>query len=79
MNGKFEKIQGQHWHKDREITLLSCIGKLFNALLNQRLNIYLEVNEILGEEQEGFRNQYSTIDYSLTLHLVIDLLLSRKD
>ena len=63
----------------RGITLLSCMGKLFTALLNQRLNAYLEVNEILGEEQAGFRNQYSTIDHSLTLHLVIDLLLSRKE
>ena len=33
----------------------------------------------MGEEQAGFRNQYSTIDHSLTLHLVIDLLLSRKE
>ena len=36
------------------ITLLSCIGKLFKMVINHRLSIYLNENNLLGEEQAGF-------------------------
>ena len=42
----------------RGITLLSCTSKLFTACLNQRLSTYVDDN-ILGEEQAGFRKGYS--------------------
>lgn len=60
----------------RGITLLSCLGKLFTAVLNERLTSYLEDNELLGEEQAGFRNGHSTLDHIFVLHSVIDLHLS---
>ena len=34
----------------RGITLLSCIGKLFTMVINSRLSIYLNENDLLGEE-----------------------------
>ena len=52
----------------RGITLLSCLGKLFTSILNKRLTTYLESNDILGNEQAGFRNGHSTLDH-LTCHL----------
>ena len=43
-------------------TLLSCFGKLFTSILNNRLNNYLENMNILALEQAGFRKGYSTGD-----------------
>ena len=56
----------------RGITLLSCLGKLFTALLNKRLNDYMENNNLLGLEQAGFRAGYSTIDHIFTLNNLIE-------
>ena len=46
----------------RGITLLSCVGKLFTAVLNERVVTFIESNNLLGEEQAGFRAGYSTVD-----------------
>ena len=56
----------------RGITLLSSTCKLFTAGLNSRLSLYAN-NDILGREQAGFREWYSTIDHAFVLHLVIEL------
>ena len=42
----------------RDITILSCFGKLFAAVLNQRLKSYLESPGLLIEEQADFRKHY---------------------
>ena len=62
----------------RGITLLSCVGKLFTACLNSRLTSYLDGVGILGEEQAGFREGYSTLDHIFVLHSLIELYLARK-
>lgn len=62
----------------RGITLLSCLGKLFTLLLNTRLTKFLESNNLLGEEQVGFRFKYSTLDHIFTLHSLLDLYLFNK-
>ena len=59
-------------HSYRGITLLSCTCKLFTACLNSRLSLYVN-DDILGREQAGFREGYSTIDHTFVLHLVIEL------
>ena len=58
----------------RPITLISCFGKLFTAVLNNRLNSYLEDNGLLNENQAAFRYGYSTTDHIFTLHCLIELL-----
>ena len=63
----------------RGITLLSCLGKLFTAVLNERLTSYLEDNNMIGDEQAGFRNGHSTLDHIFVLHSLIDLYLSKKE
>ena len=62
----------------RGITLLSCIGKLFTSIINSRLSQYIEALGILGDEQAGFREGYSTIDHVFTLHAIIDLYLHKR-
>ena len=58
----------------RPITLLSCLGKLFTAVLNDRLSNYLDENLILNENQAGFRKHYSTSDHIFALHSIFELL-----
>ena len=45
----------------RPITVLSCIGKVFTSVLNDRLTSYVENNELLLKTQAGFgkKPQYS--------------------
>ena len=62
----------------RGITLLSCFGKLFTSVLNSRITDYLETNNILGQEQAGFRSGYSTTDHIFVLHSLIQLYQSKK-
>ena len=58
----------------RGITLLSCLGKLFtNIIINNKLAQYLEDDNILGEEQTGFRAGYSTLDHMFVLHCLVDI------
>ena len=57
----------------RGITLLSCLGKLFTNIINNRLAQYLEDDNILGEEQAGFRAGYSTLDDMFVLHCLVDI------
>jgi hypothetical protein len=46
----------------RPITLLSCMGKLFTAILNMRLQKYTENYNLINEYQAGFRKGFSTLD-----------------
>ena len=62
----------------RGITLLSCIGKLFTAVVNSRLNNFLEVNDLLGKEQAGFREGYSTLDHIFVLNAIVEMYLGKK-
>ena len=39
----------------RPITILSCLGKLFTSVLNNRLSTFLKDNVVLSENQAGFR------------------------
>ena len=47
----------------RGITVLSCIGKLFTSVINDRIHYFLETSDILGTEQSGFRKGHSTMDH----------------
>ena len=62
----------------RGITLLSCLGKLFTALLNERLYTFLVVNGYLGSEQNAFRPAYSTMDSIFLLKMIIDFYAFKK-
>ena len=81
--GKIKPIYKKKGNKSdpdnyRPITLLSCLGKLFTAVINDRLKTYSENNHIIGEEQLGFRNGYSTIDGTFILHTLINIMGKNK-
>lgn len=62
----------------RPITILSCLGKLFTSIINNRLNVFLEESNTLDENQAGFRKFYSCSDHIFTLHALIEIMKKRK-
>ena len=62
----------------RGITILSCLGKLFTAFVNERLTKFTDKHGIIGPEQAGFRAGFSTMDHVLAFKLLIDLYLHKK-
>ena len=60
----------------RAITLISFIGKLFTAIINNRLNIFaIEIN-LINRNQAGFRKGHSMSDNIYCVHVLISLYLS---
>ena len=62
----------------RPITLLSCLGKLFTAVLNKRLQNVADNKDLLNEFQAGFRSKYSTTDNMFVLHCLIQIVRAKK-
>ena len=62
----------------RPITILSCIGKLFTAVLNNRLSVYLENNNLINENQAGFRKQHSTVDHIFVIQILAEICKKRN-
>lgn len=56
----------------RGITVTTSIYKAYCALLNERLTKWAEENDIIEEEQNGFRRHRSTIDHLSTLSNIIE-------
>ena len=51
----------------RPIALLSCVGKLMERLLSQRLLKYLKQTHLLSENQAGFQSYHNTYELLLKL------------
>ena len=51
----------------RGITLLSCFGKLFTSIINDRITKFVEDENILSHVQAGFRKGYSTTEQIFNL------------
>ena len=63
----------------RRITILSCFGKLFPAVLNDRLSKHLDNTDGIGEEQAGFRKGFSILDHIFTMRSLLDLYLKKRE
>ena len=57
---------------------LSCLGKLFTAILNKRLSNYLESNNIIGNNQSDFRSGFTTADNIFIINCLIDIFKSQE-
>ena len=60
----------------RGITLLSCLGKLFTQVLNDRIRKWAMENDISTDAQFGFKKGHSTVDAIYILHTLISKQLS---
>ena len=54
------------------------MGKLFTALLNNRLNKFSDDFRIIKENQAGFRKHYSTADNIFVIHILFEILKTYK-
>ena len=63
----------------RGISILSCFGKFFTSIINYRLTNFINNNNILSENQAGFRPGYSTVDHIFTIKNVIDVFFIKKE
>jgi hypothetical protein len=54
----------------RGISLQCVVAKIYSSVLNNRLLAYLENNELLVDEQNGFRKDRSCLDHVFTLNSV---------
>ena len=57
--------------QNRCITIVCCVAKIYSSILNKRLQKYLEMNNILVEEQNGFRTGRSCIDHIFVMCSVL--------
>ena len=56
----------------RGITITSNVGKLFNLVLNSRLDKFLEENKLIDKSQIGFTKNARTQDHMFVLKTLID-------
>ena len=56
----------------RGIALISCLAKLFNNILNERLTNFLKKNKVISEFQISFSKKARTADHMFVLRLLID-------
>ena len=62
----------------RGITLTSIFSKLYSHILDNRLRSWAEENNIINENQFGFRENKSTIDCLYILQAIVNRHLSKK-
>ena len=56
----------------RGLTLSSCLGKLFNSVLNCRLTNFLDANNPICQEQIGFRKKHRTTDHLFIIKNILE-------
>ena len=55
-----------------EFSILSCVAKLFNAILTKRLDNFLEEKKIINPLQIGFTKKARTSDHMFVLRTIIE-------
>ena len=63
----------------RGISLVSCVYKVFTAVLGHRVSYFYEDKDILVEEQGGFRKGRSCVDQAFILHGLAKNAISKND
>ena len=74
----FKKGNANDADNYRGITLVSCLGKLFTSVINERLLKFDQENDIITDAQFGFRKDMSTIDAAFILQFLINRTLKNK-
>ena len=63
----------------RNITILSCMEKLFTACLHEILSKFINTHRILENNQAAYRNGFSVADHLFALHALIELCKFEKE
>ena len=72
--------RGNHADPDnyRGITITSIFSKVFLHIVQDRIDQWLHYNDIIVEEQAGFRKGYSTVDHIFVLNSIVNRHLAQK-
>ena len=62
----------------RPITLLNFLGKVFTSVINNRIQNYVDEQELLDRCQSDFRKGHNTTENSFILHNLIELICKGK-
>ena len=62
----------------RGISITSCLSKLFNSILNSRLEKYILQNNTISDEQIGFRPGCRTSDHIFKFKTILDKYLNKS-
>ena len=62
----------------RPITILSCFGKLFTQIINDRLKEFSENFNLVEDCQAGFHRNFSTADNLFTINSLVDIAKASK-
>ena len=73
----FKKGDKNNSNNYRGITIISCLGKLFTKIMNDRLSRFVEEKNILSDVQYGFRKNRSTIDCLFIIKGLIDIMFAK--
>ena len=63
----------------RGITVSSAVGKVFNSILNNRLDMFLEKHNIINDCQIGFTKKARTSDHMFILKCITDKYCNSKE
>jgi hypothetical protein len=63
----------------RGLTITSCVGKLFNCILNFRLDMFLVKHNLIEDSQIGFTKKARTSDHMFILKCIVDKYCSHED
>ena len=74
----FKKGDENDVNNFRAVTLVSCLSKLFTAVLNKRVNDWSEKYNTVSDAQFGFKKGFSTVDAIYTLHSLIQNMLNNN-
>ena len=75
----FKKGDANNANNYKGISLVSCFGKLFTGVLNNRILKWEKQYNVLTDAQFGFRNGLSTVDDIFVLQTLINKTLSKKN
>ena len=74
----FKKGDENDVNNFRAVTLVSCLSKLFTAVLNKRVNDCSEKYNTVSDAQFGFKKGFSTVNAIYTLHSLIQNVLNNN-
>ena len=71
---------GSHFDTNnyRGITICSNLSKVFSSVLLKRLNAYIDQQNIMKQEQIGFKKGARTADHMFVLKTMIDMYINKK-
>ena len=74
----FKKGDANDANNYRGIFLCDVSSKLYGCIINSRLKEWIDLHDIIGKSQAGFKHGYSTIDHIFTLLAIVQKQFSKN-